>query len=864
MKTVVDQQGVISVPKAKIGIVPILLSVFSLAVIVIGGVSVIFLQNSLKIARDPRNQASVGEKGIALDGCVISGCNSELCGEKGGPDVSICLYKPEFSCYKSGVCKKTDGKCGWVQTDALKTCIAQKGVTAPVTGFKVVDQPTGTKVATSEIYTHASDNQEGTALATDGNYNTAWESKASAPRWIQLDLKNDITLSTLTLVTKQETAGPTVYQISVGNPIAGGGMQENRVARIESSTTDGQKLNIQFEPAIKNVRYLFIATEQSPSPVAWNEIEIYKGDTLPSPIPGRGCTSNAECGPNQECYHPPYNCPPGAQCFVGPQPNYCRLISSPIPLPSPCVPRPACLDAYPACKIAIRPDFCPSAHPIKWSTPYASLTASDFYIQANGKKFYGTPTSVSVHSDPGDQNYTTLEMTWNENNVEMRLFIYFKQIDGKWSVTEMRTYDGQPSGNWFYYAGSVFGENAVGQAFKKPELQVISSDITGNNYGQVYFKNLSLMGFVPRPSPTPSQYGYTLEPVPVNPITTTLSANPESGYSVSALLKKDNRVVADQSDFIYSWSVSDWSIANVRPESHCVQGMQSPCPTNYALVRGIKPGSVKAFVKIIQKSTSIEVDSTEFNFTFKNSSPQPSPFPTPVPGGKCATNKDCPANYICYQPPMPPCPPGMACAQMMPAKYCKSIASPVPSPTPRPSICPTFMACPAPRQGCTYLRTGDSCGCGTLICTTPSPSPSACPVIACATTPNCSYVKNPNDVCSCGTLVCVNPSANPSPSPSPSPSGSPSPSASPGCITRPACLDETPACQLTPPIGGQFCPPTFADADFNHDGKVNLLDYSVLTDEFMTTGTNLTSDLNKDGKVDLRDYSLFITQFKLS
>lgn len=39
-------------------------------------------------------------------------------------------------------------------------------------------------------------------------------------------------------------------------------------------------------------------------------------------------------------------------------------------------------------------------------------------------------------------------------------------------------------------------------------------------------------------------------------------------------------------------------------------------------------------------------------------------------GIDCETNDDCFEGYTCYQPPMPTCPDGMSCAQVMPSKYC--------------------------------------------------------------------------------------------------------------------------------------------------------------------------------------------------
>lgn len=57
--------------------------------------------------------------------CVVGGCNGEICHSADEePPVSICVYKPEFACYKTARCEaQSNGKCGWTQTPELKQCI---------------------------------------------------------------------------------------------------------------------------------------------------------------------------------------------------------------------------------------------------------------------------------------------------------------------------------------------------------------------------------------------------------------------------------------------------------------------------------------------------------------------------------------------------------------------------------------------------------------------------------------------------------------------------------------------------------------------------------------------------------------------
>jgi len=62
---------------------------------------------------------------VSKDGCIIGGCNGEICQDKDEePMFSTCLYKEEYDCYKKAVCERqSDGKCGWTQTDELKVCL---------------------------------------------------------------------------------------------------------------------------------------------------------------------------------------------------------------------------------------------------------------------------------------------------------------------------------------------------------------------------------------------------------------------------------------------------------------------------------------------------------------------------------------------------------------------------------------------------------------------------------------------------------------------------------------------------------------------------------------------------------------------
>lgn len=57
--------------------------------------------------------------------CVVGGCSGELCVSADAPPVfSICVYKEEYSCYKTVSCElQANGECGWTKTAELNVCI---------------------------------------------------------------------------------------------------------------------------------------------------------------------------------------------------------------------------------------------------------------------------------------------------------------------------------------------------------------------------------------------------------------------------------------------------------------------------------------------------------------------------------------------------------------------------------------------------------------------------------------------------------------------------------------------------------------------------------------------------------------------
>ncbi|MBI2327805.1 hypothetical protein HYU92_05810 [Candidatus Curtissbacteria bacterium] len=138
----------------------------------------------------------------------------------------------------------------------------------------------------------------------------------------------------------------------------------------------------------------------------------------------------------------------------------------------------------------------PAPSKINWSTSVVSLEADDFYVTVDAKKFADVG-GMHLTSDPGKVNQT-LELTWYENDIEMRLNIYFVAEGNNWKVSEVRTYNGQKPGDWIFYNGFSGGE--IG---KKTTLGTVTweskappTSVYGSYSGTVYFKNLRLQPFL--------------------------------------------------------------------------------------------------------------------------------------------------------------------------------------------------------------------------------------------------------------------------------------------------------------------------------------------------------------------------------
>lgn len=167
---------------------------------------------------------------------------------------------------------------------------------------------------------------------------------------------------------------------------------------------------------------------------------------------------------------------------------------------------------------------------VKWTTQWASFIATNYEIQVpdgtmTGRIFRVNPSKpcnqmtremICVSSNPPNfwssqgLHYMTLEVTWYEYDIEMRMFIYLYSDGSNWWSNEIRVYNGQPYPNteWVYFYGKFF-VTPVGQAFTQSQrLTFTGKDhITGGPV-ELRFANVKFQAFLnyfkPTPTPTPN------------------------------------------------------------------------------------------------------------------------------------------------------------------------------------------------------------------------------------------------------------------------------------------------------------------------------------------------------------------------
>ncbi len=98
-----------------------------------------------------------------------------------------------------------------------------------------------------------------------------WNAGAGPPQWIEVDLGRAATIGGVRLVVAQFPPGPTRHRV-LGRSAAGA--IPTLLHEFAGPTADQDILIAAFDPAVAGVRHVRIETLESPSDVAWREVEI--------------------------------------------------------------------------------------------------------------------------------------------------------------------------------------------------------------------------------------------------------------------------------------------------------------------------------------------------------------------------------------------------------------------------------------------------------------------------------------------------------------------------------------------------------------------------------------------------------------
>lgn len=132
--------------------------------------------------------------------------------------------------------------------------------------------------------------------AVDGNLTTQW----CAPGydgWIKIDLQNKFTVNSMKLYVSQAIPGITTHEIKISSDMENWTL----VKTLSGNTAENQVLDIQFNPALSDVRGVMINTTESTSWVAWYEIQVFSGPSKPT-ITQNGSVLTSSSTTNNQWY----------------------------------------------------------------------------------------------------------------------------------------------------------------------------------------------------------------------------------------------------------------------------------------------------------------------------------------------------------------------------------------------------------------------------------------------------------------------------------------------------------------------------------------------------------------------------------
>jgi RNA polymerase sigma factor (sigma-70 family) len=115
--------------------------------------------------------------------------------------------------------------------------------------------------------------------AFDGETHTMWNAGDYAPQWIEADLGTSTRLARIRLVSAQLPDGETAHEVWISNEPIGADRKHARLAHtFRGLTTHNHTLSFRFPQELFG-RYIQVRTIESPSWIAWLDIQLHVGRT---------------------------------------------------------------------------------------------------------------------------------------------------------------------------------------------------------------------------------------------------------------------------------------------------------------------------------------------------------------------------------------------------------------------------------------------------------------------------------------------------------------------------------------------------------------------------------------------------------
>ena len=268
----------------------------------------------------------------------------------------------------------------------------------------------------------------------------------------------------------------------------------------------------------------------------------------------------------------------------------------------------------------------PQGAPVHFHTAKVDLTATDFAIHTNGKVFTTKDAKVDLHSDPGDPTYWTLELGWNEQGIQMLMNFYFASDGHNWWVSEIRTYNGKPEGDWIEYMGNRF-TTALGAAFTG-DVDLTPSDHTAGT--SVHMSGLRITTNPQRFDCSSATGAYTLALDYAGTFNAAPGTTLMDGHA-TVLDTKTCATPADPTRYSVSWTTTDASVLTIA-RADCAQLVDPPaCERgDFFAVKGGHAGHTTVHGTIHDSKTGTVVGTRDFPAIVASQSGNVPPGPGPV------------------------------------------------------------------------------------------------------------------------------------------------------------------------------------------------------------------------------------------